>query len=114
VWTRSRRRCCLHAKLIPYPAAGPFTASTTGARILAKHWIAPQKKRFTRLRRVGTFNESGPVALIDWEISSIGPILLDLGWISFFADRLNASDTAAPGLLSPEEMVPSMRKLPLR
>ncbi len=51
------------------------------------------------------FNENGPVALIDWEISSIGPILLDLGWISFFADRINASDTAVPALLSPEEMV---------
>ena len=26
-------------------------------------------------------------ALIDWEISLIGPTLLDLGWICFFADR---------------------------
>jgi hypothetical protein len=39
-----------HAKLIPYPAAGPFTATTTGARILAKHRIELWKKRFTRLR----------------------------------------------------------------
>jgi aminoglycoside phosphotransferase (APT) family kinase protein len=32
------------------------------------------------------FNQERPVALIDWEISMIGPTLLDLGWVSFFCD----------------------------
>jgi aminoglycoside phosphotransferase (APT) family kinase protein len=32
------------------------------------------------------FNHERPVALIDWEISSIGPTLLDLGWVAFFCD----------------------------
>jgi aminoglycoside phosphotransferase (APT) family kinase protein len=32
------------------------------------------------------FNHERPVALIDWEISMIGPVLLDLGWVSFFCD----------------------------
>ncbi len=30
------------------------------------------------------FNEERVVALIDWEISMLGPTLLDLGWICFF------------------------------
>ena len=33
------------------------------------------------------FNDHQVSAVIDWEISMIGPTLLDLGWISFFADR---------------------------
>ena len=32
------------------------------------------------------FNHQRPIALIDWEISSIGPTLLDLGWVAFFCD----------------------------
>ncbi|HUN57217.1 MAG TPA: phosphotransferase family protein [Candidatus Binataceae bacterium] len=32
------------------------------------------------------FNHERPIALIDWEISSIGPTLLDLGWVAFFCD----------------------------
>ena len=32
------------------------------------------------------FNHGKVVALIDWEISMIGPTLLDLGWICFFSD----------------------------
>jgi aminoglycoside phosphotransferase (APT) family kinase protein len=32
------------------------------------------------------FNHERPVALIDWEISMIGPTLLDLGWVAFFCD----------------------------
>lgn len=52
------------------------------------------------------FDRQGPVALIDWELSLIGPTLLDLGWIGFFADPLSfvsaEIDRFAP--LSPEEM----------
>jgi aminoglycoside phosphotransferase (APT) family kinase protein len=32
------------------------------------------------------FNNQRPIAVIDWEIASIGPTLIDLGWVSFFAD----------------------------
>jgi aminoglycoside phosphotransferase (APT) family kinase protein len=32
------------------------------------------------------YDENQPIALIDWEIASIGPTLIDLGWVSFFAD----------------------------
>jgi aminoglycoside phosphotransferase (APT) family kinase protein len=32
------------------------------------------------------FDHDRPVALIDWEISLIGPALIDLGWVSFFCD----------------------------
>ena len=76
------------------------------------------------------------VAVIDWEISMIGPTLLDLGWICFFADRASfglgtevnrgyaaerrrdrrrlcerppASDSGGPGA-----MVPRIRGIPLR
>jgi aminoglycoside phosphotransferase (APT) family kinase protein len=40
------------------------------------------------------FNEERPLALIDWEIALIGPTLLDLGWISFFADAASWVETA--------------------
>ncbi len=33
------------------------------------------------------FKDRRVSAVIDWEISMIGPTLLDLGWISFFSDR---------------------------
>jgi aminoglycoside phosphotransferase (APT) family kinase protein len=32
------------------------------------------------------YDQNQPIALIDWEIASIGPTLIDLGWVSFFAD----------------------------
>lgn len=32
------------------------------------------------------FKDGRVVAVIDWEISLLGPTLLDVGWISFFAD----------------------------
>ncbi len=32
------------------------------------------------------FNHGRVVALIDWEISMLGPTLLDLGWLCFFSD----------------------------
>ena len=52
------------------------------------------------------FNDERPIALIDWEISSIGPTLLDVGWVSFFAD---ADSFAGGGFgrmapLSPDEI----------
>jgi aminoglycoside phosphotransferase (APT) family kinase protein len=40
------------------------------------------------------FNEDRPVALIDWEIALVGPTMLDLGWISFFADAASWVETA--------------------
>ena len=38
------------------------------------------------------FKEHKTAAVIDWEISMIGPTLLDLGWICFFADRASFVD----------------------
>lgn len=52
------------------------------------------------------FDRQGPVALIDWEISLIGPTLLDLGWISFFTDPASfvSDDVSRFMSLSPGEM----------
>ena len=52
------------------------------------------------------YDTSGPVALIDWEISLIGPVLLDVGWTSFFADRDSfvGGFHVVPPLLSPAEI----------
>jgi aminoglycoside phosphotransferase (APT) family kinase protein len=53
------------------------------------------------------FDEHRPVALIDWEIALIGPVLLDLGWVCFFGDAeswlANASSRVRP--LTPDEIV---------
>src|SRR5580704_3947401 len=54
------------------------------------------------------FKEHKTAAVIDWEISMIGPTLLDLGWICFFADRASfvedgTVNTATP--LTPDEIV---------
>jgi aminoglycoside phosphotransferase (APT) family kinase protein len=53
------------------------------------------------------FAEDRVAALIDWEIALLGPTLLDLGWVCFFADPLvwanRPTVLAAP--LSPEEIV---------
>ncbi|HVN28410.1 MAG TPA: phosphotransferase family protein, partial [Candidatus Binataceae bacterium] len=54
------------------------------------------------------FKDGKTSALIDWEISMIGPTLLDLGWICFFADRASfvengTVNTATP--LTPDEIV---------
>jgi aminoglycoside phosphotransferase (APT) family kinase protein len=53
------------------------------------------------------FTEEKPVALIDWEISSIGPTLLDLGWICFFADPASwvGDDPVRGTIMTPDEMV---------
>lgn len=32
------------------------------------------------------FDERGVAAVIDWEMALLGPVLLDLGWLCFFAD----------------------------
>jgi len=51
------------------------------------------------------FDREKPVALIDWEIALIGPTLLDVGWVSFFADRESfVADNQRPMPLSPEEI----------
>jgi len=52
------------------------------------------------------FDAMRPVALIDWEIALIGPTLLDVGWISFFADPGSFHDTSLqpPAILSPDEI----------
>lgn len=52
------------------------------------------------------YDEERPVALIDWEISLIGPALLDVGWTSFFADRESfvGGFFVVPPILSPEEI----------
>ena len=52
------------------------------------------------------YDTNGPVALIDWEISLIGPVLLDVGWTSFFADRdtFVGDFNVVPPLLTPAEI----------
>jgi len=52
------------------------------------------------------YDDRGPVALIDWEIALIGPVLLDVGWTSFFADRDSfvGGFHVVPPLLSPAEI----------
>ncbi|HEY2662700.1 MAG TPA: phosphotransferase family protein [Candidatus Binataceae bacterium] len=51
------------------------------------------------------FDQERPVALIDWEIALIGPTLLDVGWVSFFADRDSfVAGNQRPMPLSPEEI----------
>jgi len=59
------------------------------------------------------FKDGKTVAVIDWEISMIGPTLLDLGWICFFADRASFVDggtvnTATP--MTAEEIVDTYSK----
>src|ERR1700683_103133 len=53
------------------------------------------------------FNDGRVVALIDWEISMIGPTLLDLGWVSFFADPESffQGGSVSTSPLSADEMV---------
>lgn len=55
------------------------------------------------------FGEDEVLAIVDWEIAFIGPVLLDLGWICFYADRNSFSgefsDRAQRFGLTPEEMI---------
>jgi len=54
------------------------------------------------------FNQGRVVAVIDWEISLLGPTLLDLGWICFFADPksfLEDRSATSPAPLSADEIV---------
>jgi len=53
------------------------------------------------------FNDDRPIALIDWEIASIGPTLLDLGWVSFFADPASWIEVGEPRVrpLTPDEIL---------
>jgi len=52
------------------------------------------------------FDNDQPIALIDWEIASIGPVLLDLGWVSFFCDEDSWIKTAEKRVrpLSPRQI----------
>ncbi len=47
------------------------------------------------------FKDQKVSAVIDWEISMIGPTLLDLGWISFFADRASFVDNGMVNTATP-------------
>jgi aminoglycoside phosphotransferase (APT) family kinase protein len=53
------------------------------------------------------FNDSAPIALIDWEIASIGPTLIDVGWVSFFADEESWIEVGEPRVrpLTPTEIL---------
>ncbi len=53
------------------------------------------------------FNDDRPIALIDWEIASIGPTLIDLGWVSFFADPASWIEVGEPRVrpLTPDEIL---------
>lgn len=55
------------------------------------------------------FGEDEVRAILDWEISFIGPTLLDVGWIAFYADGQSFSGAMAEGSkrfgLTPEELV---------
>jgi aminoglycoside phosphotransferase (APT) family kinase protein len=47
------------------------------------------------------FNKGEVAALIDWEIALCGPTLLDVGWISFFADPASFYVTNDANRISP-------------
>ena len=47
------------------------------------------------------FKDRKVVAVIDWEISMIGPTLLDLGWVSFFADRASFVENGTVNTATP-------------
>ncbi|MBI1252222.1 MAG: phosphotransferase [Alphaproteobacteria bacterium] len=55
------------------------------------------------------FGEEEVRAIVDWEIAYIGPVLLDLGWIAFYADEGAFAGAAAERTrrfgLSPDEMI---------
>jgi aminoglycoside phosphotransferase (APT) family kinase protein len=55
------------------------------------------------------FGEDEVRAIVDWEIAFIGPTLIDLGWICFYADTQSFtgdfSDRARRFGLTPEELV---------
>jgi aminoglycoside phosphotransferase (APT) family kinase protein len=53
------------------------------------------------------FNDERPIALIDWEIASIGPTLIDVGWVSFFADPESWIEVGEPRVrpLTPNEIL---------
>jgi aminoglycoside phosphotransferase (APT) family kinase protein len=53
------------------------------------------------------FDDDRPIALIDWEIASIGPTLIDLGWVSFFADAASWVETEEQRVrpLTPDEIL---------
>lgn len=57
------------------------------------------------------FGEDEVKAILDWEISFIGPTLLDVGWIAFYADeKAFSGDQAASSRrfgLTPEDMIES-------
>lgn len=57
------------------------------------------------------FGEDEVRAILDWEISFIGPTLLDVGWIAFYADEKSFSGVQKEGSrrfgLTPEELVGS-------
>lgn len=53
------------------------------------------------------YDDRQPIALIDWEIASIGPTLIDLGWVSFFADADSWVETTEQRVrpLTPDEIL---------
>ncbi|HVN88741.1 MAG TPA: phosphotransferase family protein [Candidatus Binataceae bacterium] len=52
------------------------------------------------------YDETKPIALFDWEISSIGPTLIDIGWVSFFADQKSwIPEETRVRPLAPEEIL---------
>jgi aminoglycoside phosphotransferase (APT) family kinase protein len=59
------------------------------------------------------FNSERLVAVIDWERALIGPVLLDLGWICFFADKDSWNKTVQKRVrpLMPQEIVDTYAKV---
>jgi aminoglycoside phosphotransferase (APT) family kinase protein len=55
------------------------------------------------------FGDDEVRAILDWEIAFIGPVLLDVGWIAFYADGKAFSGVMAEGAkrfgLTPDEMI---------
>ena len=53
------------------------------------------------------FKDGKVSAVIDWEISMIGPTLLDLGWICFFSDTASffQGGSASTSPMTPDEIV---------
>lgn len=59
------------------------------------------------------FGDDEVKAIVDWEIAFVGPVLLDLGWICFYADTNSFagdfSDRARRFGMTPDEMIDAYR-----
>lgn len=80
---------------------------------LAERWLRAHAPRSQALKlvhgdfRLGNFmfDESGLVAVLDWELAHLGDPVEDLAWLCVRAWRFGNDDRAAAGLASREDLV---------